>query len=317
MLGLIVLLQTLTLAVSGPPTSPEYLPIRVAEAEGHFAREGLTVTIRTTRAESGAAEALAQGQVDLAATTLEAVLRFGPRSSTQAPRLVFGLTAAPPVALVVGAPHSATVRSIEDLSAMRVGVTTPGAPEHAWFGWLLARAGLSVAQVRVSSLGSRGLVTALDTGEIHAALVHEPTATQLLDDKRVKLLADFRTPRAVTEALGASTVNAALFARADRRPRDRDLLALTRALQTAEERIRSAPARELSAKLSSRVVGEPEDFAARLAAARALYLPNGLVSADQVQQTLAIIRAHTPLPRAVPIPRPEDMLLPIKAPPAR
>jgi len=174
MLGLIVLLQALSLAVSGPPTSPEYLPIRVAEAEGHFAREGLTVTIKTTRAESGAAEALAQGQVDLAATTLEAVLRFGPRAATQAPRLVFGLTAAPPVALVVGGPHFATVRSIEDLSAMRVGVTTPGAPEHAWFGWLLARAGLSVAQVRVSSLGARGLVSALDAGEIHAALVHEP-----------------------------------------------------------------------------------------------------------------------------------------------
>jgi len=317
MLGLIVLLQGLTLAVSGPPTSSEYLPIRVAEAEGHFAREGLTVTIRTTRAESGAAEALAQGQVDLAATTLEAVLRFGPRSATQAPRLVFGLTAAPPVALVVGAPHAATVRSIEDLSAMRVGVTTPGAPEHAWFGWLLARAGLTVAQVRVSSLGGRGLVSALDSGEIHAALVHEPVATQLLGDKRVKLLADFRTPRAVTEAFGASTVNAALFARADRRPKDRDLLALTRALQRAEERIRSSPARELAAKLSARVVGEPEDFAARLAAARALYLSDGFVSADQVQQTLAIIRAHTPLPQAVPIPRAEDMLLQIKVPPAR
>src|SRR5216110_3726269 len=153
MLGLIVLLQTLTLAVSGPATSSEYLAIRVAEAEGYFAREGLAVTVRTTRAESGAAEALAQGQVDLTATTLEALLRFGPRLATQAPRLVFGLTAAPPVSLVVGAPHAATVRSIEDLSAMRVGVTTPGAPEHAWFGWLLARAGMSIAQMRVRSLG--------------------------------------------------------------------------------------------------------------------------------------------------------------------
>src|SRR5437867_7603167 len=75
MLGLILLLQTLTLAVSGPATSSEYLPIRVAEAEGYFAREGLEVRVRTTRAESGAAEALAQGQVDLTATTLEALLR--------------------------------------------------------------------------------------------------------------------------------------------------------------------------------------------------------------------------------------------------
>ena len=110
MLGLIVLLQTMVLAVSGPPTSPEYLPIRVAEAEGYFAAEGLAVTVKTTRAESGAAEALAQGQADLAATTLEAILRFGLRAASQAPRLVFGLTAAPPVALLVGASHASAVR---------------------------------------------------------------------------------------------------------------------------------------------------------------------------------------------------------------
>src|SRR4029450_3985712 len=67
-LGLIVLLQTLIVAVSGPATSPEYLPIRVAEAEGYFAVEGLAVTVRTTRAESGAAQALAQAPRDLAAT---------------------------------------------------------------------------------------------------------------------------------------------------------------------------------------------------------------------------------------------------------
>src|SRR4029077_1185693 len=112
--GLIILLQALILAVSGPPTSPEYLPIRVAEAEGYFAAEGLAVTVRTTRAESGAAEALAQGQADLAATTLEAILRFGLRATNQAPRLIFGLTAAPPVALLVAGPHTSAVRSIED-----------------------------------------------------------------------------------------------------------------------------------------------------------------------------------------------------------
>ena len=204
--------------MSGPPSSPEYLPIRVAEAEGYFAAEGLAVTIRTTRAESGAAEALAQGQADLAATTLEAILRFGLRATNQAPRLIFGLTAAPPVALLVAGPHTSAVRSIEDLSALRVGVTTPGAPEHAWFGWLLARAGLSIAQVRVMSLGERGLVTAIDSGDVHVALVPEPMASQLLSQGRAKLLADFRTPRAAATVLGSSTVNAAVFARADRRP---------------------------------------------------------------------------------------------------
>ena len=316
MLGLILALQTLVLAVSGPPTSPEYLPIRVAEAEGYFAAEGLAVTVRTTRAESGAAEALAQGQADLAATTLEAMLRFGFRAASQAPRLVFGLSAAPPVALIVGASHTGTVRSIEDLSALRVGVTTPGAPEHAWFGWLLARSGMSVAQVSVRSLGSRGLVAAIDSGDVHVALVHEPTATRLLSQGRAKLLADFRSPRAVVETLGTSTVNAAVFARADRRPPDRDLFAIARALRKAEQRIRNGDPQEVAARLPTQVVGEPEEFMARLATSRSLYLPDGVVSADQVQQTIAIIRAHTPLPQSVRIPRPEDMLQ-IKAPTAR
>lgn len=308
MLALIVLLQTLTLAVSGPPTSPEYLPLRVAEAEGYFAREGLAVTLRTTRAEPGAAEALAQGQVDLAATTLEAMLRFGPRLPGQTPRVVFGLTAAPPVVLLVAGPHTAAVRSVDDLPGLRVGVTTPGAPEHAWFGWLLARAGLSVAQLHVLSLGSRGLVTAVDSGEIHAALVHEPIASRLLADRRARLLADFRTPAAVAAALGRQTVNAAVFVRADRRPKDADLAALARALLAAEERIRAATAEALAAKLPTRVVGAQDEFEARFEATRGSYLPEGLVTADQVEQTVAIIRAHTPLPASLRIPRPEEML---------
>jgi sulfonate transport system substrate-binding protein len=311
--GLIVLLQALMLAVSGPPTSPEYLPIRVAEAEGYFAAEGLAITVRTTRAESGAAEALAQGQADLAATTLEAVLRFGLRATTgQTPRLIFGLTAAPQVALLVAGPHADAVRSIEDLSAMRVGVTTPGAPEHAWFGWLLARSGMSIAQVRVRSLGERGLAAAIDSGDVHVALVPEPMASQLLSQGRVKLLADFRTPRAAATLLGSTTVNAAVFTRADRRVADRDLAGVVRAVRKAEQRIRTAEARELAGRLPTRVVGDSADFDARLAASRSLYLPDGVVTAEQLQQTIAIIRAHTPLPQSVKIPRPDDMLLQIK-----
>jgi NitT/TauT family transport system substrate-binding protein len=311
--GLIILLQALMLAVSGPPTSPEYLPIRVAEAEGYFAAEGLALTVRTTRAESGAAEALAQGQADLAATTLEAVLRFGLRATaSQSPRLFFGLTAAPPVALVVAGPHAGAVRSIEDLSAMRVGVTTPGAPEHAWFGWLLARSGMSIAQVRVRSLGERGLVAAIHSGDVHVALVPEPAASQLINEGRAKLLADFRTSRAAAAILGASTVNAAVFTRADRRPSDRDLAALIRALRKAEQRIQTAEAGDLAGRLPTRVVGDTADFEARLSASRALYLGDGLVSVDQLAQTVAIIRAHTPLPQSVKIPKPEDMLLQVK-----
>jgi NitT/TauT family transport system substrate-binding protein len=296
MLGVILLLQTLTLAIAGPATSPEYLPLRVAHAEGHFAREGLNVVLKTTRAEPGAAEALVQGQADLVATSLEAMLRFGPRSAAQAPRIVFGLSAAPPVALLVPTSQAETVRTVTDLPGTRVGLSTPGAPEQAWLAWLLARSGMTLAQVWVVSHGNRGLVSAVETGDVHAGLVPEPFASRLLADGRARLLVDLRTPAAVTQAL------------ADRRPRDRDLAAFARAVLAAEQQLATAPPAELAAKLGKRVAGSGDDFAERLESTRAIYLDGGLVTAEQVKQTMALIRAHQPLPATSRVPSPEDLL---------
>lgn len=308
MLGVILLLQALTLAVSGPATSPEYLPLRVAEAEGYFAREGLAVTLKTTRAEPGAAEALAQGQADLAATSLEAILRFGPRLTSQSPRLVLGLTAAPPVVLLVADAHKTIIRSIDDLPGTRVGVSTPGAPEQAWFAWLLARAGLSVAQMWMVSHGERGVVQAVETGDVHAALVPDPAASRLISAGQAHPLIDLRSPAAVRQAVGVPTVNAAVFMRADRRPRVRDLTAFARAVLAAQRRMVDGDGKGLARKLPRTVTIMPEAFEARLAAARQMYLKDGLVSVEQVRETLILIRAHLPLPVTARVPRPEDLV---------
>jgi len=308
MLGAVILAQALTLAVSGPTSSPEYLPLRVADAEGYFAKEGLAVTLKTTRAEPGAAEALAQGQADLVATTMEAMLRFGPRASKQAPRLVLGLTAAPLVALVVADSQKDVVRTPEDLPGTRVGITSPGAPEQAWLAWLLARAGSSPAQVWLVSRGDRGLSHAVETGDVHAALVREPAASRLLAAGHAHLLVDLRTPAAVRQALGAATVNAAVFMRADRAVGDRDLAAFNRAVLAAERRIATATAAELADRLPASVTAPAEDFDARLEACRALYLADGAVSVEQVRETLTLIRAHVPLPVTARVPAPEELL---------
>ena len=314
MIGLILLLQALTIAVSGPPSSPEYLPLRVAEGHGYFAREGLAVTLKTTRAEVGAAEALAQGQVDLAATSLEAVLRFATRAATQGPRLVFGLTAAPPVALLVATPLNGTVRSVGQLAGLRVGITAPGDPAHTWLMALLARAGLSIAQVEAVSLGERGLVTAVETGDVQAGMVAEPAASRLIAENYAVLLGDLRTPAAVERALGKTTINAGVFARADRWPAERDLAALTRALVDAERLIATAGAEAVAARLPRPVVSNPEEFERRLAAVRALYLPDGAVTIDQVRDSIAIVRAHMPFSPGLRIPRPEELITKPSAP---
>ncbi len=308
MLGLIVLLQTLSVAVSGPPTSLEYLLLRVAQAEGFFNREGLSVTLKTTRSEVGAAEALAQGQVDAAATSLEALLRFGPRVPSQQPRLVLGLTAAPAVALLIPTRLADTVRSVDNLVGLRIGVASPGSPEQAWLTALLESRGLKPSAVDIVSVGSRAPASAIERGDVQAGLVHEPLASQLLSEGRVTLLADLRNPDAVREALGGLTVNAAVFVRRDRRPPDRVLTAFARAVVGALRRLIPASAQTLAERLPGSVVGLPDEFARRLETARTLYLADTVVEPEQVERTIEMIRNRLPLAATDRVPTARELL---------
>jgi NitT/TauT family transport system substrate-binding protein len=158
------------------------------------------------------------------------------------------------------------------------------------------------------SRGDRGLFHAVETGDVHGALVREPAASRLLAAGRARLLVDLRTPAAVSQALGGATVNAAVFMRADRLVRDRELAAFNRAVLAAEQRIATATAQELATRLPPSMTAPPEDFDARLESCRALYLADGAVSVEQVRQTLTLIRAHLQLPVTARVPPPEELL---------
>src|SRR5207245_11787926 len=123
---------------------------------------------------------------------------------------------------------------------------SPAWPARACFVWLRARASVSRARRPRVSVGGRGLASAIASGEIHAALVHEPMATRLLEEGRATLLGDFRTPAAVSRALGMQTVNAAVFLRADRRPADAHLPAFPQPLLSAPTPTPPARARTLT-----------------------------------------------------------------------
>jgi len=67
----------------------------------------------------------------------------------------------------------------------------------------------------------------------------------------------------VRQALGAVTVNAAVFMRADRPVRDRELAAFHRAVLAAESRLATATAAELAERLSSSITVPSEEFEGR------------------------------------------------------
>jgi hypothetical protein len=98
-------------------------------------------------------------------------------------------------------------------------------------------------------------------------------------------------------------VNAALFARAGALPDAATLRALSAALRAALTRVTGSEPTALAAGLPAAVIGSPADFAARLQGARDLFLPDGRVSIEALEYSLALVRARAPLPTRVKVPK--------------
>jgi hypothetical protein len=309
MIPWLVLLQTaLSISVAGPDTNPEYWPLRVAQAEGYFAREGLAVQMRSARAEAPAAEALARGQVALAATSLDAALRLG-HVGGMPPRLVFGLTGSPAVALLVPAPSGRAVRDVKDLAGRTVAIPAPGTPEHLVLLTLLARAQVKPGDLTLLSQGERGVAGALETGRVAAGMIGDPYATRLLEEGKATALVDLRRRAEAARWLGKATVHAAVFARPDTTLGAADLAPLGRALRLAMARLETAAPEELRERLPPAMTGLPEDFAARLRGAREIFLPGGRVTPEMIEDSVRLVLGRSPIPARVSLPGRLDRLL--------
>ncbi len=235
------------------------------------------------------------------------MLRFGSRPTVPVPRLVFGLTAAPPVVLVA-ASQTGDAQSVAKLAGLKVGLSAPGAPEHTWLLGLLAiaarerRAGADREPRR-----ARG-VEAAGAADVHAGMVADPAATRLLDERPGR-------PCSPTSARRQSVRGARGTDGQRRRVRPQRAAGQRR----GSRRLRPGPAGRARAhpeharhragrRLPAAVVGLPDEFETRLAATREIYLPDGRVTPEQLRHTIELIRAHQPLPASLKLPPPEDIL---------
>jgi ABC-type nitrate/sulfonate/bicarbonate transport system substrate-binding protein len=308
-LGVALLLQaTLTIGVAGPATSAEYLPVRLAESGGHFTSEKVPARLQTFRSAAEAAQAMAAGRVDLVATTLDAALRLGHVRGVP-PRLVFGLTTAPPVALLVPASRRGELSAVTALAGKTVGIPAPGTPEAEALAGILAKEGLSLERITTVSLGERPLARALAAGEVAAAVLADPWASRLVHEGQAAVLADLRQPGGAERWLGAPGVHAAVFIAADSRLGERELVPVVRALLRAMRQARTAPLGELAAGLASAAAGLEGDFALRVTGVRGVLVPDGLVTEAALEAGIALARTRAQLPAVVKLPGDLERLL--------
>ena len=270
---------------------PEYLPLQVARPKGYFTDRKAHRDTPSPRAGAPAAEMLAAGRSP--SPPPRSMPRCGSaRREGMPPRLVFGLTAAPPVVLLVPAARKDTVKAVADLAGKTIGIVAPGTPGGLALFSVLAREGLGAHQVTIQSFGERPLVGALESGAIDAAMLQDPWASRLIEEGKVVALADLRTAAGAARWLGGPTVHAAVFVAGDTKLGRVELIPLTRALLRALARLGVATPEELAVVLPPAVVGTPEDFALRLRGARGTYLADGRVSGDAFARSVGLVRAR-------------------------
>jgi NitT/TauT family transport system substrate-binding protein len=280
----------------GGQASFYYLPITIAERQGYFRDEGLSVRISDFAGGAVALRAVVGGSADVVSGAYEHTI------SLQAKKQYFQAFVAqgrlPQIAFGVASGKAGSIKSFKDLKGLKVGVSAPGSSTHNLVKQLLTKGGLDpnkdVSIVGVG-LGAQA-VAALKSGHIDAISNTDPVMTKLEQDNAIKVIADTRTVKGTEAVWGAPLPAGVLHAAIEFVQRNPNTVqALANAIVRADKWIAKASATDVA-----KVV--PESY---LLGDRALYLfsydkvkeaisPDGLISDAGAKATLRSLAAFDP-----------------------
>ena len=258
----------------------------------------LTVTLETSRSEPLAAEALAAGQVALAATSLDAALQLGHAGGASAAARLRAHRGAARALLLVPAAKKDSIKALRAISSARPsGSSRPARRASSALFSLLAREGIGVHRVNIQSFGERAAGRALESGrDRRPPCSQDPWATPA--PRRGQGGGARRSPHGRRGcALARRPDRARRALRPRRAPAGRPRSARARPAPAPSPASARRRRRHSRPSLPAAVVGTPEDFALRLRGARDLYLPDGRVTAETLAHSVALVRARAPFPR--------------------
>jgi ABC-type nitrate/sulfonate/bicarbonate transport system substrate-binding protein len=219
--------QTLSLGVSDGPVS---LPIYVAQANGYFDREGLSLSTRSCSSGRECYKLMAEGTVQLA-TAAELIATLN--SFTRQDLAYIASISASSSQIKIVARRSAGIAAPSQVAGKRVGTVQGSSAAYFLGRWLALDNPLGRDSAIVSMEPGR-IAAALQRGEIDAAAIWEPVASKAA----AALGSDgvlFENPGLYTQQFGLITSRALI------KTREVDLLKLLRALQQAERFIAEQP----------------------------------------------------------------------------
>jgi NitT/TauT family transport system substrate-binding protein len=153
------------------------LPLLVAEDQGFFAKEGLTLKINFMRGGSEAAAALIGGNVDVMSGALSGV--FILRSKGVHVKALSAIAGVRTFALVVDAKRHANVTDIQQIKGMKIATSRRGSDGDLVLRVLLSDAKLSpekdVSLIQIGGYDNH--LRAVEKGEVDGSMILEPFLT--------------------------------------------------------------------------------------------------------------------------------------------
>ena len=177
-LALPVLAQDLPKVSIGMSGWTGFAPLSLAEKAGIFKKNGVDVTIKMIP-QKDRHLAIASGDVQCAATTVETYINWNANGVpiTQVVQLDKSYGAD-------GMAARNNIAKIPDLKGKTVGVDAPGTSSYFALAWMLKKNGLTMKDVKMTTLSPQAAASAFNAGtDIDAAMTYEPYLSSVRDNK--------------------------------------------------------------------------------------------------------------------------------------
>lgn len=191
-----------------------YLPLTIAERQGHFKDFGLDMEINDFAGGARSLQALVGGSVDMVAGAYEHTLRMQARG--QDIRSTIEMLRFPTIVIAVRKAIADRVKSAADFKGLKIGVTAPGSSTWITVVHAMSKHGLTAADASFIGVGGgASAVAAMKRGEIDLISHLDPVIAKLEADGDVVTLIDTRTEAGTRALFGATNPAACLYLRQD------------------------------------------------------------------------------------------------------
>lgn len=234
----------------GMTTWVGYGPMFLARDKGFFKENGLDVDLRIIEDASIYMAAVAAGELDGNASTLDEIMKY------RSPEFCFKAVVA------LDDSHGGDgvlvregVNSLKDLKGQQVGMNE-GSVSQFWFNILLSREGMTEKDLEITNMTADDAAAAFIAGQIPAAVTWEPHLSLVREKKQGKVLIDSsQTPGLIVDVVDLTCDYI--------KNNPKDVEAFNKGLYKAVEFIKTNPeeAYAIMAKGVGGYLEKPEDFA--------------------------------------------------------